>query len=69
MDTYPIVADTDPGETCAWLRERGYNATVVLVYEAPGNGVLFARGNDPARIAVPEHTLAWDGTDVTVQDA
>lgn len=69
MDTHPIGADTDPGETCAWLHGHGYNATVVLVYNATGNGVLFARGNEPARIAVPGQTLAWDGNTLTVEES
>lgn len=65
---HTIMWSVGPGDTLAWLRERGFRA---VVCGAPGNvpGVVFSKGNGQTRLALVGDTLVYNGTTVKVENA
>ncbi len=66
LDCHRICYAGSPEATAAWLKERGYRAAPAGVPGCFQVGVVFSRGNEPARLAVMDETLVFDGHEVTV---
>lgn len=66
-EKFTISAAQQHREVVSWLRFRGYQA---VPGTAPGvmGGIVFAKKNQPAYVAMVGDVLVWDGTNVRIED-
>ena len=61
-----LTMASSPSAVVAWFADRGYGAIPAGVPGCPTFGVLFARGNEPVRLAAIGQWLRYDGSEVSV---
>lgn len=68
LDVHRMTGVEISASTLSWLDARGYKGALAeSVMPGITAVVIFARGNEPARLAVLGDTLVFDGQDVTIE--